>query len=154
MTIYFAPPGEPIDGDNWRELGMLESDGYQFEQDRLGEWQGQEISVAAVDETSIEIFPEISGWNRANKDLTELKTRRSASFTFELEDAREFVNAMFGYDVYALRATVAEWLNRPAPMPSIPKAELIEMQDGINRLAFYAWQASERYATPHPLKGK
>lgn len=126
MTIYFAPPGEPLDGDNWQELGYLSEDGLQIEGDERTE--------------TIEITPEI-------------RTNFSASFTFELEDTREFVNAMFGYDVYALRATVAEWINRPAPMPSIPKAELIEMQDGVNRMLFYIQQASERYATPHLLKG-
>ncbi|MGP5389860.1 hypothetical protein [Glutamicibacter arilaitensis] len=122
MTIYFAPPGEPLDGDNWQELGYLSEDGLQIEGDERTE--------------TIEITPEI-------------RTNFSASFTFELEDSREFVNAMFGYDVYALRATVAEWLTRPAPMPSIPKAELAEMQDGINALLTDFQQAVYRYA----LKG-
>lgn len=27
MTVYFAPPGEPIDGDNWQELGYVSEDG-------------------------------------------------------------------------------------------------------------------------------
>lgn len=127
MTVYFAPPGEPLDGDNWQELGMLESDGYEFEDsDR----------VATVEITPI---------------IPQLKTGHTESYSFT--PSKELVINMLGFDIYALRATVAEWVNRPAPMPSIPKAELTEMQDGVNRMLFYIQQASERYATPHLLKG-
>ena len=45
MTVYFAPPGEPLDGDNWQELGLVTSDGVQFEHDRLGEFRGQTINL-------------------------------------------------------------------------------------------------------------
>lgn len=127
MTIYFAPPGEPIDGDNWQELSMLDSDGLEFEKDRLGAWQGQEITVAAVDEVTIEITPEI-------------RTGFSAGFTFTPKP--EIATLLFGYDVYALQATVAEWLRRAAPMPRIPKAEIWEIQDGVNRRIIYMTHAT------------
>lgn len=52
MTFYFAPLGEPLDGDNWQELGTLSDDGVQFEHDRLGELRGHSLDVAIVDEVS------------------------------------------------------------------------------------------------------
>ncbi len=94
MTVYFAPPDEPIDGDNWQELGMLSEDGLQIE--------GDEKTA------TIQITPEL---NRIHTLPTEER------FSFAFAPSNEFVNAVFGYDVYALRATVAEWLTRPAPMP-------------------------------------
>ena len=121
MTIYFAPPGEPLDGDNWQELGYLSEDGLQIEGDERTE--------------TIEITPEI-------------RTDFSARFTFELEDTRDFVNAMFGYDVYALRATVAEWFTQP-PAPILPIKRgwtLTEIQDRVNRVAILQRQATTRNA--------
>lgn len=124
MTAYFSTADEPLDGDNWQALGTPESDGYQFEQERPRE-------------VILEITPEI-------------RTDLSASLSFN--PTPETMALLFGYDVYALRATVAEWLNRPAPMPGIPMAELIEMQDGINRLAIYADRAHKRYALPQIIR--
>lgn len=44
MTVYFAPIGEPLDGDNWQELGMLDAGGVRFEESETVEtWQGEAI---------------------------------------------------------------------------------------------------------------
>ena len=87
MTIYFAPPGEPIDGDNWQELGT-------------------------ISEAILEIEPEIKAMSEQR-----LHTPTEMTHSFEFSPSKEFVNAMLGFDIYALLATVAEWINRPAPMP-------------------------------------
>lgn len=95
MTIYFAPPGEPLDGDNWQELGYLSEDGLQIE--------------GNVRTETIEITPELNL-------IHALPTKASLSFDFK--PSREFTNAFFGFDIYALADTVAEWFTRPpAPMP-------------------------------------
>lgn len=52
MNVYFMPAGEPLDSDNWQELGMLSDDGVQFEHDHLGELRGHSLGVAIVDEVS------------------------------------------------------------------------------------------------------
>lgn len=47
MTLYFAPPGAPIDGDNWQELGMISEDGVFFEESETVEtWQGEAIRTS------------------------------------------------------------------------------------------------------------
>lgn len=104
MTLHFAPPGEPLDGDNW-----------------------QEISEAIV-----EIEPEFKAMSEQRFFVSKSETRH-----FEFEPSPEFMNAVFGYDVYALNATVADWLSRPAyPIPPIKSVlTLFEMQDRINRIA-------------------
>lgn len=117
MTIYFAPPGEPFDGDNW-----------------------QEISEAIV-----EIEPEIKAMSEQR-----LHTPTEMSHSFEFSASKEFVNAMLGFDIYALRATVAEWLNRPEPMPRIPKAELWEIHDGKNRMRFHLAPATSHFTDGRP----
>lgn len=120
MTIYFAPPDEPLDGDNWQELGT-------------------------VSEAILEIEPEIKAMSEQR-----LHTQTEMTHSFEFSPSKEFVNAMLGFDIYALRATVTEWLNRPAPMPSIPKAELWEIQDGKNRMRFYPAPATNHFASGSP----
>ena len=127
MTVYFAPPGEPLDGDNWQELGLVTSDGVQFEHDRLGEFRGQTINLGPFldeGEVSIEITPEL---NRIHALPT------GESFSFDLKPSREFTKAFFGFDIYALADTVAEWLNRPATS-HIPKIYRLEIVRAVNRL--------------------
>ena len=125
MTVYFAPPGEPLDGDNWQELGNLGADGYQIEE-------------SDISETSIEInahLPNLADMFRRNgKDLrTKVAATYQSSFTFQLEDdLKAFINAMHGFDFYALQATVNEWLNRPA-LSRIPKIDLLEIAIAVNR---------------------
>jgi len=120
MTVYVAPPGEPLDGENWQELGTLDADGIQIEEPEIFE-------------TSIEIHANISNFKDALKRHDEA-SKNLASQTVEswaFAPSKEFVNAMFGYDVYALAATVAEWLTRlPEPIPAIPKRQLTRVADG------------------------
>ena len=54
------------------------------------------------------------------------------SFSFDFKPSREFTKAFFGFDIYALADTVAEWLNRPA-LSRIPKIDLLEIAGAANR---------------------
>ncbi|TAP26845.1 hypothetical protein [Arthrobacter sp. S41] len=125
MTAYFAPPGEPLDGDNWQELGNLGADGYQFEESDINQ---KSIEINAHVPNLADMF------RRHGKDLrAKVVATYQSSFTFHMEDdLKAFINAMHGFDFYALQATVNEWLNRPATS-RIPKIDLLEIAIAVKR---------------------
>lgn len=128
MTVYFAPAGEPFDGDNWQELG--------------------EIS-----EIEVEILPDLDGARQSLKAAAE-RVARPIPTGCVLEGTFEPSPELRRYfeELEKLDETTKEWLTRPAPMSSIPKNQMAVLQDGINRLAFYVDTARKHYVLPQILE--
>lgn len=136
MTVYVAPPGEPLDGDNWQEIG-------------------EAILELNVDISGFKQEEAIGESNRAGHIENTLKTFSvPTKYVVGFTSSPEFITAVFGYDVYALHSTVAEWLSRPAhPIPALERIRQIELQDGINRVLIN-FDVARRYSPVPPIHNR